>query len=174
MLIEFYNSMTLFSLRGRTTKKEYQKFIVHWIIVSFILASICFGFYISTFNININFATFEISGSGELSVFPFAFLVLFSSVFMLFQFWSAVVFGFLTVKRLHDLNISGWYFWTFAGLFLFICISDCTILNGFLLYILLGGILFLSFADGYPFSNKYDIITSSDGNLLKKLLHGKI
>lgn len=174
MLIEFYNSMTLFSLRGRTTKKEYQNFLVHWIIVTFILSLICAVCYVITFNIQINFSTFELTGSDELMMVNFIFLVLFSSVFILFQLWSVIAFVSLTVKRLHDLNVSGVYFWTFMGLFLIFSVSNCAILNGFLVYIALGGILFLSLSDSYPFSNKYDIIDGNEDSFLKKLLNGKI
>jgi len=174
MIIEFNNSMTVFSLRGRASKKEYRNFLLNWIICSILLLFVCVVCYIVTFNIQINFSEFAFVKNAELSLIPFIFLVVFSSVFIIFQLSSLIFWGIITVKRLHDLNISGVCFWVLAVLPVVLGVSNCGILNGFLLYVILGGILFLSFADGYPFSNKYDIIDNEEEGFFKKLVNGKI
>lgn len=174
MFIEFCNSMTDFSLCGRATKKEYQNFLLIWLIISLLFFICCVTFYVITFSIKIDFENFEFIKEESMSLTPFICLVVFSSFATFFEIWSGIIFSVLTVKRLHDLNVSGLYFWGITALMILLCVSTGTILAGFLTYIILACVSFLSFADSYPFANKYDMINRKNGKLFRRLPNGKI
>lgn len=173
MIVEFYHSMMDFSACGRINKKEYQNFFLNWAIITAFLTIICTICFIFTFNIKIDFATIDITRGNSLSLFPFFFLVLFSSISIFFEIWAAIIGGILTVKRLHDLNLSGLYYWLITLSLIMFSLSDGVILSGFLMYIILGCVLFLSLADSYPYSNKYDI-KDKKVNIAENSINGKV
>ena len=174
MIAEFCNTMTSFSPCGRAAKKEFINFFFFWFVISFILFIVCFVLYLISFNVSINFSSFELSQTGEISSVPLSILVGLFSVFLIFEIWSAVIGGILTIKRLHDLNLSGLYYWLLTGTLLLLCIADGAVLSGFLAYIVLGCILFLAFADSYPFLNKYDTINNNGTRIADNNSDGKI
>lgn len=174
MIEEFYQTMTSFSPRGRATREEYRNFFMHWSIISVALFVVCLILYVFSFSIKIKFSPFQISQMGEISSVPLSILVGLGSVFFIFEIWSAIIGGVLTIKRLHDLNLSGIYYWVLTFSMILLCIAEGGVLTGFLAYIITGCVLFLLFADSYPFSNKYDIIGSKKFRLTKEKIHGKI
>lgn len=172
MFADFCRSLTSFSLKGRANKHEFVNFFLFWFFISFGMLITCFVLYLFSFNITVDFSTFSLSRTGEISNGFLACFVGLAVIFLLFEIWAFIAGSIVTVKRLHDINLTGLYYWLIVFAFILLCINDCKILTGFLAYVSLGGILFLSFLDSYPFSNKYD--NMNDISLKDKNCNGEI
>lgn len=158
MFSDFFRSLMSFDVHGRTDRRKFVNFFAFWFLISVILFVVCFVLYIISFRITVDFNTFSISQTGEISQTYLSLFVGIAAMSFIFQIWAFAAASVLTVRRLHDINLSGLYYWLLLFSFILLCINDCKILAGFLAYITLGCILFLSFAESYPFSNKYDKI----------------
>lgn len=158
MFAKFCSSLTTFSLKGRTNRCEFTNFFLIWFLISLFFFITCFVLYIFSFGITVDFTSWHISSGGEISQIYLSAFVGLSAIFLIFEVWAFIAGSIITVKRLHDINLSGLYYWLLLFTFILLCINDCKILAGFLAYIAIGCILFLFFAESYPFLNKYDNI----------------
>ena len=152
MLKSYCRTMLNFSYHGRSSKQEFSEFFAIWLTMSIILAAFLLigsgALFLPFFN------TYYLKDLMPLNVPVF---VVFSLIYIAFQSWSLVSFSLLSIRRLHDMNLSGGVFWLYVVLFFVLLLSNnvSNILFSFLIYGLFGGILVMIFNEGTKVTNRF-------------------
>lgn len=171
MITSFVKTMCDFSFRGRSTSKEFLNFVLIWLLISFLASTLILTIGISVFGIGYN-STGDLTISSKmrgLGILPIAIMSFLTASFTMFQLWSFVVAALLSIRRLHDINLSGVCYWVWISAVLFLAVGECSILTAILFYFVTGSVIVLATAKSYTKPNKYgDVIKSEFYFGLKK------
>lgn len=158
MIESFGKTMTDFSFRGRSSKNEVILFIMFYLMITMLFLTVISAISVLILEMRMDFVTGTITIAHRMKtigIIPFMLLGLAVNCFAIFTVWAGIMWSLLAIRRLHDINCSGIYFWIWLTCVISFCINQTSILTGIMLYLIFGGIIFLIVKDSYPYLNKY-------------------
>lgn len=158
MFKRYLRTMNNFRCKTRASRHEYGNFFSVWLLISALCSGILYTMFKFIFTPEFDFTTKLFVPGYEFKITPIVFVFFgLCVIYGLFQVCSAVAFGFLSVRRLHDLNLSGILYWLYLFVYVIFMLNKnvSSALFEMMFFCILAGPAVMIFANGNPCSNNY-------------------